>query len=151
MMAHGDAAAVPLAVSGAAAPLSTQLSYSRQRPAQEDQEYMNVRSSDEDDLGIDADDDENDYDYDGPVAVERLATASNDVPIGTAASAALPSSQGSLLAEVAASAELVFFHSRLNVLMLGGVVAVVGDTTGLLGEPICFCLSGLALIPCAER
>ena len=141
-MAQGGAAA-PVA----AAPPATQLNYSRQRAAREDHEYMDVRSSDEDDLDIDADDDdENDYDYDGPVAVERLATTSNDGHLG-----ALSSSQRSLVAEVAASAELVFFHSRLNVLMLGGVVAVVGDTTGLLGEPICFCLSGLALIPCAER
>jgi len=39
----------------------------------------------------------------------------------------------------------------LNLLMLLGPVAVIGSTTGMLGEAFCFLLSGLALIPCAER
>jgi hypothetical protein len=53
--------------------------------------------------------------------------------------------------ELSSSAGIVLLRPRLNVLMIGGIVAVAGDTTRTLGEPICFCLSGLALIPCAER
>jgi hypothetical protein len=43
------------------------------------------------------------------------------------------------------------FQSRLTILLSLGPVAIIGDSLGLLGEPICFALSGLALIPCAER
>lgn len=43
------------------------------------------------------------------------------------------------------------FQSKLTWLLVGGPIAIVGDALGLLGEPICFALSGIALIPCAER
>jgi hypothetical protein len=43
------------------------------------------------------------------------------------------------------------FQSRLTILLSLGPVAIIGDSLGVLGEPICFALSGLALIPCAER
>jgi hypothetical protein len=32
-----------------------------------------------------------------------------------------------------------------------GPLALLGDQTGILGEAPCFALSGIALIPCAER
>jgi hypothetical protein len=56
-----------------------------------------------------------------------------------------------VLDELIVSSEIVLLRPRLNLLMIGGIVAMAGDTTGALGEPVCFCLSGLALIPCAER
>jgi len=41
--------------------------------------------------------------------------------------------------------------NKLNWLLVMGPIALLGDATGLLGETACFALSGLALIPCAER
>jgi hypothetical protein len=52
--------------------------------------------------------------------------------------------------ELVSSSELLF-HNKLNWLLLLGPVALLGDATGWLGEPICFAFSGIALIPCAER
>ena len=45
----------------------------------------------------------------------------------------------------------LLFDTRLNYLLLCGPIALVGDSMGWLGEAACFALSGLALIPCAER
>ena len=45
----------------------------------------------------------------------------------------------------------LLFDTRLNYLLLCGPIALVGDSLGWLGEAACFALSGLALIPCAER
>lgn len=56
-----------------------------------------------------------------------------------------------LVDEIVSSAELIFLRSKLCVLLICGVVAVIGDFTHLLGEAACFALSGIALIPCAER
>lgn len=42
-------------------------------------------------------------------------------------------------------------NNKLNWLLLMGPFALLGDATGLLGETACFALSGIALIPCAER
>lgn len=55
-----------------------------------------------------------------------------------------------LLQEVSTSTELLF-QNKITWLLLLGPVALVGDATGLLGEPLCFAFSGIALIPCAER
>jgi hypothetical protein len=52
--------------------------------------------------------------------------------------------------ELVSSSELLF-HNKLNWLLILGPVALLGDATGFLGEPICFAFSGIALIPCAER
>ena len=41
--------------------------------------------------------------------------------------------------------------SKLNWLLLCGPIAYFGSSSGILGDQWCFCLSGLALIPCAER
>ena len=41
--------------------------------------------------------------------------------------------------------------NKLNWLLLCGPVAFLGSYFGILGETSCFCLSGLALIPCSER
>ncbi|GKZ00743.1 hypothetical protein MPSEU_001026200 [Mayamaea pseudoterrestris] len=41
--------------------------------------------------------------------------------------------------------------NKLTWLILGGPLAVIGDSSGILGEAPCFILAGLALIPCAER
>jgi len=54
------------------------------------------------------------------------------------------------LRELASSADVIF-RPKLSWLLVSGLVAVVGSKTGLLGEAPCFALSGLALIPCAER
>jgi hypothetical protein len=52
--------------------------------------------------------------------------------------------------EVWTSSELLF-SNKLSWLLILGPVALVGDSTGYLGEAACFALSGIALIPCAER
>ena len=52
--------------------------------------------------------------------------------------------------EVWASTELLF-QSKLTWLLLMGPIAVIGDSTGWIGEATCFTCAGLALIPCAER
>jgi hypothetical protein len=52
--------------------------------------------------------------------------------------------------EVWASTELLF-QSKLTWLLLMGPIAVLGDSTGFVGEATCFTCAGLALIPCAER
>lgn len=55
-----------------------------------------------------------------------------------------------LFREVWVSSELLF-ASKLAWLLVGAPIALVGDATGILGEAACFALSGIALIPCAER
>ena len=55
-----------------------------------------------------------------------------------------------LCQEVWSSSELLF-QSRITWLLVLGPVALLGDATGTLGEATCFALSGIALIPCAER
>jgi hypothetical protein len=45
----------------------------------------------------------------------------------------------------------VLFSNRISWLLLLGPLALIGDQTGILGEAPCFALSGIALIPCAER
>lgn len=47
----------------------------------------------------------------------------------------------------------VMFSNRLTGLLICGPIALIGGKDGLniLGEPTCFALAGLALIPCAER
>jgi hypothetical protein len=52
--------------------------------------------------------------------------------------------------EIWSSTELLF-QNKLTWLLLFGPVAVYGDSTGFIGESICFVCAGLALIPCAER
>ena len=55
-----------------------------------------------------------------------------------------------LMEELWASTDLIF-QNKLTWLLLVGPVAIAGDSLGLLGEATCFALSGIALIPCAER
>ena len=52
--------------------------------------------------------------------------------------------------EVWMSSELLL-SNKLSWLLILGPIALVGDYTGFLGEAMCFALSGIALIPCAER
>lgn len=52
--------------------------------------------------------------------------------------------------EVWVSSELLF-SNKLSWLLILGPIALIGDSTGTLGEAACFALSGIALIPCAER
>jgi hypothetical protein len=52
--------------------------------------------------------------------------------------------------EVWVSTELLF-QSRLTWLLVLGPIALLGDSTGFVGEATCFTCAGLALIPCAER
>lgn len=56
----------------------------------------------------------------------------------------------SLVHEVWMSSELLF-SNKLSWLLILGPVALIGDSTETLGEAVCFALSGIALIPCAER
>jgi hypothetical protein len=55
-----------------------------------------------------------------------------------------------LFQEVWSSSELLF-QNKITWLLVLGPVALLGDATGTLGEAACFTLSGIALIPCAER
>ena len=55
-----------------------------------------------------------------------------------------------LLSELGASTEPVF-RTRLTWMLALGPLAVVADFSGLASQTLCFCLAGLALIPCAER
>lgn len=41
--------------------------------------------------------------------------------------------------------------TRLNLLLIFAPIAYIGTKSGYLGEFVCFCFAGLALIPCAER
>ena len=61
-----------------------------------------------------------------------------------------PLRDSTLLQELWSSTELIF-SNKITWLLVLGPVALIGDATGLLGEPICFLCSGIALIPCAER
>ena len=61
------------------------------------------------------------------------------------------SSEASLLVEELRASTDYIFQSKLTWLVLVGPVAIVGDWLGLLSEATCFALSGIALIPCAER
>ena len=45
----------------------------------------------------------------------------------------------------------VLFKGRIVYMLLLGPLVVIGDSLNLLDKSICFALSGLALIPCAER
>ena len=56
----------------------------------------------------------------------------------------------SLCQEIWMSSELLF-KNKLSWLLVLGPIALLGDATGMLGEAACFSLSGIALIPCAER
>jgi len=56
-----------------------------------------------------------------------------------------------ILQELVSSADLVVRGNKVTLLLPLGVVALVGNWTGMLGEAMCFMLAGLALIPCAER
>jgi len=51
--------------------------------------------------------------------------------------------------ELWASSDYIF-QRKLTWLLLLGPLAIVGDAFGILGEPACFALSGIALIPLAE-
>lgn len=55
-----------------------------------------------------------------------------------------------LLLEVWRSSSLLF-NNKISWLLLLGPIALIGDSTKLFGEAVCFALSGIALIPCAER
>ena len=55
-----------------------------------------------------------------------------------------------LLQELWSSTELLF-SNKITWLLVLGPIALLGDATGFLGEPLCFAFSGIALIPCAER
>jgi len=56
----------------------------------------------------------------------------------------------SVFQEVWNSSELLF-SNKIAWLLLFGPLALFGDATKILGEPMCFAFSGIALIPCAER
>ena len=42
-------------------------------------------------------------------------------------------------------------QTKVSWLLVAGPLALFGDATGIFGEALCFSLSGIALIPCAER
>jgi hypothetical protein len=45
----------------------------------------------------------------------------------------------------------VIFQGRLTWLLVLGPCVIIGDSLGVLSKATCFTLSGIALIPCAER
>ena len=53
--------------------------------------------------------------------------------------------------EEASNSFKIVADNKLNWLLLCGPVAFLGSYYEVLGEASCFCLSGIALIPCAER
>ena len=55
-----------------------------------------------------------------------------------------------LCSELGGSTEVVF-RTKLVWMLALGPVAVLADFSGIVSETLCFCLAGLALIPCAER
>lgn len=52
--------------------------------------------------------------------------------------------------EILTSFRLIL-NSKLNAFLICGPLVVFGTAFSLFGEALCFCLAGLALIPCAER
>lgn len=58
--------------------------------------------------------------------------------------------ESTMLQELWSSTELIF-SNKITWLLVLGPLALIGDATGILGEPLCFAFSGIALIPCAER
>lgn len=52
--------------------------------------------------------------------------------------------------EVLSSFRLIS-NSKLNALLVCGPLVMIGSTFKFFGEALCFCLAGLALVPCAER
>lgn len=58
--------------------------------------------------------------------------------------------QNETINEVMTSFRLIL-NSKLNILLLCGPLVVMGSAFNVFGEALCFCLAGLALIPCAER
>jgi hypothetical protein len=68
----------------------------------------------------------------------------------SAAPLPLAETTSNLFQEVWGSADFLF-QNKLAWLLALGPIALIGDATGSLGEAACFALSGIALIPCAER
>lgn len=46
---------------------------------------------------------------------------------------------------------ILLFYNKISWLLLLGPIALIGDSTKFFGEALSFALSGIALIPCAER
>lgn len=57
----------------------------------------------------------------------------------------------SYLSQEALESLRLMTDAKLNILFLCGPFAFIGSAMGIFGEALCFCLAGLALIPCAER
>jgi hypothetical protein len=55
-----------------------------------------------------------------------------------------------LVQEVWVSSDVIF-QGRLTWLLVLGPCVIIGDSLGVLSKATCFTLSGIALIPCAER
>lgn len=75
---------------------------------------------------------------------ERMAGGSDREILGTS------NLGNNILHELWLSSALLL-SSRISWLLLLGPLALLGDSMGIFGEAICFALSGIALIPCAER
>ena len=89
----------------------------------------------------DANDNDNDHDNDGGVFIIEEGIIKRDD---------LSAKALEFWTELWQSAE-VLFSSKITLLLLLGPAALIGDSTGLLGESACFLLAAGALIPCAER
>jgi hypothetical protein len=81
--------------------------------------------------------------------MDEMENGDRDLP-DIAPSAMMMTNTTTLFQEVWSSSELLF-QNRITWLLILGPVALLGDATGTLGEAACFTLSGIALIPCAER
>lgn len=84
-------------------------------------------------------------------AVSRHSKARHSVMSGSEREFVGPHNIGrNILLEVWRSSSLLFYN-KISWLLLLGPIALIGDSTNAFGEAFCFALSGIALIPCAER
>lgn len=82
--------------------------------------------------------------------ITASSTAARLAALLVCAPATVVSYLTTVLAELGASTEVVF-RSKLTWMLALGPLAVFADFSGFVSESVCFCLAGLALIPCAER
>lgn len=97
------------------------------------------------------------YEAAEPLEVEGGAPTAQELPAipplassSTSAGSSLCCCCDNFISELLTSADILF-RPKISWLLVFGLVAVIGSKTGLLGEAVCFMLSGVALIPCAER
>jgi len=71
-------------------------------------------------------------------------------PLGSSRHSVIQTCSRECIKELWASTDILF-ENRATYLLLLGPIAVVGQATQIFGEALCFILSGISLIPLAER